>query len=38
MKFEVEITEEAINFIFTTPAHIPSLNLVARRQFPHEGS
>ncbi len=29
---------EAINFIFTAPAHIPSLNLVAKGQFPHEGS
>lgn len=29
---------EAVNFIFTTPAHIPSLNLVAKGQFPHEGS
>lgn len=29
---------EAINFVFTTPAHIPSLNLVAKGQFPHEGS
>ncbi|MBI4450377.1 SDR family oxidoreductase [Candidatus Woesearchaeota archaeon] len=29
---------EAINYVFTTPAHIPSLNLVAKGQFPHEGS
>lgn len=29
---------EAICFIFTTPAHIPSLNLVAKGQFPNEGS
>lgn len=29
---------EAIKFIFTTPAHIPSLNLVAKGQFPNEGS
>jgi len=29
---------EAVNLVFTTPAHIPSLNLVAKGQFPHEGS
>ena len=29
---------EAINYVFTTPAHIPSLNLVAKGQFPNEGS
>ena len=29
---------EAVNYVFTTPAHIPSLNLVAKGQFPHEGS
>jgi len=29
---------EAINYAFTTSAHIPSLNLVARGQMPHEGS
>jgi len=29
---------EAINYVFTTPAHIPSLNLVAKGQIPHEGS
>jgi NADP-dependent 3-hydroxy acid dehydrogenase YdfG len=29
---------EAINFVFTTSAHIPSLNLVAKGQFPNEGS
>lgn len=29
---------EAINYVFTTPAHIPSLNLVAKGQMPHEGS
>ncbi len=29
---------EAINFVFRTPAHVPSLNLVAKGQFPHEGS
>ncbi len=29
---------EAINYVFTTPAHIPSINLVAKGQFPHEGS
>lgn len=28
----------AVNFVFTTQAHIPSLNLVAKGQFPHEGS
>lgn len=28
----------AINYVFTAPAHIPSLNLVAKGQFPHEGS
>lgn len=29
---------EAIKYIFTTPAHIPSINIVAKGQFPHEGS
>jgi len=29
---------QAIKFVFTTPAHIPSINLVAKGQFPHEGS
>lgn len=29
---------EAVNYVFTTPAHIPSINLVAKGQFPHEGS
>jgi len=29
---------EAINYVFTTSAHIPSLNLVAKGQFPNEGS
>lgn len=29
---------EAINFVFTTPSHVPSVNIVARGQFPHEGS
>lgn len=29
---------EAIYYVFTTQAHIPSLNLVARGQFPNEGS
>jgi NADP-dependent 3-hydroxy acid dehydrogenase YdfG len=29
---------EAINYVFTTPAHITSLNLVAKGQFPNEGS
>ncbi|GAH56985.1 unnamed protein product, partial [marine sediment metagenome] len=29
---------EAVNLVFTTSAHIPSLNLVAKGQFPHEGS
>ena len=29
---------EAVNFVLTTPAHIPSLNLVAKGQFPNEGS
>ena len=29
---------EAINFALTTPVHIPSINLVAKGQFPHEGS
>ncbi len=29
---------EAINYVFTTPAHILSLNLVAKGQMPHEGS
>lgn len=29
---------EAVNYVFTTPAHITSLNLVARGQFPNEGS
>ncbi len=29
---------EAINYVFTTPANIPSLNLVAKGQFPNEGS
>ena len=29
---------EAVNYILTTDAHIPSLNLVARGQMPHEGS
>ncbi len=29
---------EAIKYVFTTSAHIPSLNLVAKGQFPHEGS
>ena len=29
---------EAINYIFTTPAHITSLNLVAKGQIPNEGS
>lgn len=29
---------EAVNYVFTTPAHIQSLNLVAKGQFPNEGS
>lgn len=29
---------EAVNYVLTTPAHIPSLNLVAQGQFPNEGS
>ena len=29
---------QAVKYVFTTPAHIPSLNLVAKGQFPHEGS
>lgn len=29
---------EAINFAFTTPSHIPSINIVAKNQFPNEGS
>ncbi len=29
---------EAVAFTFSTPAHIPSLNLVAKGQFPNEGS
>ncbi|MEK6918289.1 MAG: SDR family oxidoreductase [Nanoarchaeota archaeon] len=29
---------EAVNYVFTTSAHIPSLNLVAKGQFPNEGS
>ena len=29
---------EAINFAFTTSSHIPSINLVAKGQFPNEGS
>ncbi len=29
---------EAINYAFTTPSHIPSINLVAKGQFPNEGS
>lgn len=29
---------EAINFAFTTPSHISSINLLAKGQFPHEGS
>jgi len=29
---------EAIKFVLTTPAHIPSINLVAKGQFPNEGS
>jgi len=29
---------EAINFVFSTPSHIPSINIVAKGQFPHEGS
>lgn len=29
---------EAIQFIFTAPAHIPSINIVAKGQFPNEGS
>ncbi|MFH1503388.1 MAG: SDR family oxidoreductase [Candidatus Diapherotrites archaeon] len=29
---------EAIAYAFSTPAHIPSLNLVAKGQFPNEGS
>ena len=29
---------EAVNYIFTTSAHIPSLNLVAKGQIPNEGS
>ncbi|MBW3015648.1 SDR family oxidoreductase [Candidatus Woesearchaeota archaeon] len=29
---------EAVSYVFTTPAHIPSLNLVAKGQMPHEGS
>lgn len=29
---------EAINFAFTTPSHITSINLVSKNQFPNEGS
>lgn len=29
---------EVIKIAFTVPAHIPSLNVVAKGQFPHEGS
>jgi NADP-dependent 3-hydroxy acid dehydrogenase YdfG len=29
---------EAVNYVLTTSAHVPSLNLVARGQFPHEAS
>ncbi|MFA5993285.1 MAG: SDR family oxidoreductase [Candidatus Pacearchaeota archaeon] len=29
---------EAIAYVFTTPSHIPSLNIVAKGQFPNEGS
>lgn len=29
---------EAINYVFTSSAHIPSINLVAKGQLPHEGS
>lgn len=29
---------EAVNYLFTTPAHITSLNLVAKGQIPNEGS
>lgn len=29
---------EAVNFAFTAPAHVPSINMVAMGQFPNEGS
>lgn len=29
---------EAINFVFTTPSHIPSVDIVSKGQFPNEGS
>jgi NADP-dependent 3-hydroxy acid dehydrogenase YdfG len=29
---------EAVNYVLTTPAHIPSLNLVAKGQWPNEAS
>ncbi len=32
------VVGEAVKYVFTTPAHIPSLNIVARGQFPNEGS
>jgi NAD(P)-dependent dehydrogenase (short-subunit alcohol dehydrogenase family) len=32
------VVGEAIKYIFTTSAHIPSINIVAKGQFPNEGS
>jgi NADP-dependent 3-hydroxy acid dehydrogenase YdfG len=32
------VVGEAIKYIFTTPAHIPSINIVSKGQFPNEDS
>ena len=32
------VVGESIKYAFTTPAHIPSINIVSKGQFPNEGS